>query len=150
MKHRTVWSIVNFVHDKVMSDPRYEQFPVPILEAHAFRSVLEQLPIGLPPNEFLAGDFGWGWGDPHRLMELERQIEEEQRSHNAFRPPASPVELLRDYFHCFGSYTTAHTCVDYERVISEGIAGILEQLRRFVAAWWRLKGRDQDRRRSTG
>lgn len=131
MDKTEIWPTIFFLRDEVLSDPTLGGLEPPLREAHAFRYVLERLPIGISPTETLAGDFGWEWGDPETLSELERRMDRRtQRRGPAGSPaPLGPAELLAQRFHCFGGYTLAHTCVDYPRIVDEGIGGLVADIR---------------------
>lgn len=97
----------------------------PEREARLFAHVLEHIPIGLEPGETLAGDFGWRFATPAQKHELEQLLSEPHVPPPAGSP--TPLQLLDERFHCRAGYTPAHTCADYERVVEEGLDGILTE-----------------------
>lgn len=102
--------------------------PTPLRLGRAFAYALEHLPIGIPADGDLAGDFGW---DYCSASERSRWLPPEPSADQ--RPPAdrtpSPDELLAQGFGCFPSDGGgAHTTVDYERVVTQGLAGVLAQI----------------------
>ncbi len=136
---RNIWTLVHFFRTQALSDPACAGLAPPLREALGFRHVLRNLPIGVPPDgladaaaESLAGDFGWACLSGGERARLEEAVKRWEKSRPAptSPPPPTPAALLRDRFHCFGGYTTAHTCADYERVITEGLSGILQQIER--------------------
>jgi formate C-acetyltransferase len=98
------------------------------------RHVLEHLPIGLCEPETLAGDIGWERCPADDARELKSRITKRNETPRPQPAPSekSPADLLAEHFHCFGGYTLAHTCVEYERVVSEGLAGLIGQIRREI------------------
>ncbi|MBT3375199.1 MAG: hypothetical protein HN742_12215 [Lentisphaerae bacterium] len=83
--------------------------------ARQFAHVVEALPIVLDPHARFAGSI-----DLAALPELPLQSSADSSS-----GPATPEQIMRTLFHCFGGYSPAHTCVDYARVLGEGLAGII-------------------------
>jgi hypothetical protein len=99
----------------------------PVREARTFAQILRELPIGLIEGDRLAGDFGQPAFEG--MDELGARIAAFERS---AAPPADPSssQLMNDRFHCFGSYTFAHTCLDYEMIVKEGLDGVLKRIDR--------------------
>jgi len=93
-------------------------------EAEAFRAVLAGLPIGIRVGDVLAGDFGPEWGD---VAGAPAPSQPAGRAPGAAAP--SPRECLRDRFHIGGGYTTAHTTLDYGRIVREGLASVSRRAR---------------------
>ena len=123
------WDAVKLVRYHALSSLSHDQLPPPLREAHLFARVMQEIPLSVSPGQRLAGDFGWQYASADHLREVESELavrrEEELARHPA---ESSPETLMRDWFHCFGGYTSAHTCVDYERVVRQGIAGVLQQV----------------------
>ncbi len=132
MSTHDLWSVVGFLREQILSDPQFAHLARPVRVAHAFRNVLERLPIGICTAETLAGDMGWDWGSAEDLADLDAQMTRWSESHRPSgpTPDKTPADLLAEKFHCFGAYTLAHTCVDYERVVKDGISGFLAAIRR--------------------
>jgi formate C-acetyltransferase len=119
------------LRDQAVADPQVASAPAPIREALAFARVLAGLPIGLVPGESLAGDCGWQFASPARQTGLAELLASRPAG-----PPGepTPLQLLDQRFHCNAGYTVAHTLLDYERVVTEGLAGILQEVRAHQAA----------------
>jgi pyruvate-formate lyase len=127
-----LWSTVGFLRDEFLSNAKTTLLAPPLRAARTFRHVLDHLPIGLCPSETLAGDIGWEWESAEDFSDLKKRIT--QRNNSPKPPPApaekTPADLLAENFHCFGGYTLAHTCVDYERIVSEGVTGLIAQIQK--------------------
>ena len=100
--------------------------PPPLREARRFAYVLKNLPIGIEPGESLAGDFGRRFASPELLSEVDAAIE--ARASMAPPPSQTPRDMLSSHLGCRAGWTPAHTCADYERVINEGLCGVLDDV----------------------
>lgn len=98
-------------------------------EAEAFRAVLAGLPIGIRTDDVLAGDFGPAWGE---VPEPSAPAQQGASAPRAGAP--STRDLLRDRFHIFGGYTTAHTTLDYGRIVREGLGRVSDRAREHAPA----------------
>jgi pyruvate-formate lyase len=123
-----IWSLMSALHADALADPAIADAPTPLRLGGAFAYALEHLPIGIPADGELAGDFGWDY-----CSESERARWTPPEPPADQRPPAphtpSPNELLAERFNCFPSDGGgAHTTVDCERVVTQGLAGIVAQI----------------------
>lgn len=106
----------------------------PVREAEVFRRILEALPIRISSTDTLAGDFGWDCATSGERSAMADKIGQMRSKRAGEAHCESPSRLMRDRFHCFGGYTTAHTCADYERVVVVGIRGLLDEVARHQSA----------------
>lgn len=119
-----VFGVGALLRELALEDAALAGSGAPMREARAFAWVLEHLPIGLVEGESLAGDAGWDYAEEALQARMRGVLER----------PAGPAgeptarQLLDWQYHCTACYTTAHTLVDYERVIHEGLAGVLEEV----------------------
>ena len=124
-----LWDIVHHLRRRALADmTEVEIASPPVREARLFARVLEALPCGVMPGETLVGDFG-----PQFLTEAEvAALAAEIAATRTPQPEAaapSPADLMHGWHHCCGGYTLAHTCADYQRVIEEGLAGLMSEVR---------------------
>jgi len=100
--------------------------PAAIREARAFAALLARIPIGIPEEDLIAGDFGPSW------------IQDKAAHHTPAAETAAvtagqtvdPWILMDQRFHMRAGYTAAHTTVDYPRVLHHGLRGILDHVQR--------------------
>ena len=124
-----IWDIVHYWRRRVRElSPSLERLSAPEREARMFTYALLDLPTGMDPRESLAGDFGPQYLAREDYESLASDIAAQSATPSEPSPP-TPADLMRGTFNCFGAYTAAHTCPDYERVVKEGITGILAEVR---------------------
>jgi formate C-acetyltransferase len=97
------------------------EMPAPLREARLLHAVLAGIPIGIPENDLLAGDFGPAFGD----------VEAASQPAAPGMPPApdGPLWQQLDRWHLRAGYTLAHTTVDYPLVLHKGLAAIAAEAR---------------------
>jgi len=126
MNSSDLWSLVDCLRREALLDPQLRDLPRPLREGRVLASVLERLPIGIPAGATLAGEFGWQYCSAQERQRLE---ETDARGET---PPASaptPLQLMDERFHCrVSNGGSAHTTVDYARVVNEGLAGVLAEI----------------------
>ena len=119
----SLWDWLNLRRRLATTELGLAEAPPAVREGVLLADALEHLPLGLVPGEPLAGRFGPDWAEPDGLP-----------SYTAPAPPlrpavASPFDLLSQRFHCHGSSGgSAHTTVDYARVVAHGVTGLLNEL----------------------
>ena len=122
-----IWKIVNALRGEASAGGALAGLKPPEREARLFAYVLERMPIGLEPGETLAGDFGSRFVEPERRSAFLEKITSLEKPRSPVNP--TPAQLLFERFHCNAGYTLAHTCADYERVIGQGLDGILAEVK---------------------
>ena len=114
------WDLVHRLRAPVLEDA--EAGSGCLREARAFARVLEAIPIGIRPGDVLAGEFGPEWAARPFAS-----------APNAKAPvssePPDVRALMRERFHVFGGYTTAHTTLDYGRIVHEGLDAFMARSR---------------------
>ena len=127
-----LWDIVHHLRRKALADlSDAERDTPPLREARLFARVLEGLPRGEMPGETLAGDFGPQFLSEADAAAIAQAIAQDAVAARAHQPEAgepSPADLMHGWHHCCGGYTLAHTCGDYQRVVEEGLTGVLEEV----------------------
>lgn len=120
-----VFGMARALRELALEDVALAGLAAPVREARAFAWVLERLPIGLVEGESLAGDAGWEYAGEALQARMRGVLE------RPAGPAAEPTarQLLDWQYHCTACYTTAHTLLDYERVIREGLTGVLAEVR---------------------
>lgn len=110
-----------------------DNLPAPLREAELFRYILNRLPIGLIPNETLAGEYGVQYLDEESRNNLLNAIE--RSFGNEGIKPFAELYVRSDLekqmsaeFICYFDYTAAHTTLDYQKAIESGIDGILKEV----------------------
>lgn len=126
MSRNKNWQIISFLRREALLSPELAASPAPIREARIFEYILENMPLHYCNGDLIAGDFGWRAQDNNELSRFFPAPE--KIPSNPPQQPISPEEELRRDFHCFGGFTSAHTCIDYEKLISVGIAGIIDEI----------------------
>lgn len=126
----SLWSLVAALRAEALKAPELAGAMPPEREGELFAQVLEHIPIGIVPGSPLAGEFGWDYCTAEQRA---RWLPAEQTcpapAHAQAEP--SPFQLMSERFHCHGSDGgSAHTTVDYERVVSQGLCGILAEIDR--------------------
>jgi trans-4-hydroxy-L-proline dehydratase len=99
---------------------------IAIREALIFEYILENIPIFHDSSNLLVGDFGFHDETPDEVKEFFRNNQAGNQSVVDVRSEAEK-QLLQDFF-CKGNYTSAHTCICYEKVINRGVKGMLEDI----------------------
>ena len=117
------WQIISFLRREAAVSP---DFPPAIREARIFEHIMENLPLYYIDRDLLAGDFGWRRKDDGRLKRFFISAENQSAENSTYG--TTPEEELRREFHCFGGFTPAHTCIDYEKLINLGVAGIIDEI----------------------
>ncbi|NSW58627.1 MAG: hypothetical protein HPY44_21655 [Armatimonadetes bacterium] len=127
MSDSSIWSLVAAVRAEAIQVRRLNTASAPVREGEVFAYLLERVPVGIPTGSALAGEFGWEYCTP---ADRARWTRAEPAPAPAPTPSApSPLELVAARFHCHGSDGgSAHTTVDYGRVIAEGLGGILAEI----------------------
>lgn len=97
--------------------------------ARLFGRVLARLPIGLRPGAVLAGDFGAEYADKAQRQQTAPRASETPEPPSQTAAPVDPVAEMGERFKVSGNVTLSHVCVDYARVIEEGVAGIVADIR---------------------
>ncbi len=121
------WEIISFLRADFLNSHEASGLGPAMREARAFEHILENIPLYYCDGELIAGDFGWhdgGGTDMARLLDDAKKISGTGEA----RTP-SPEEKLFQEFHCFGGYTPAHTCVDYGKLLSLGVEGIVAEIK---------------------
>lgn len=126
MSRNKNWQIIRFLRREAEGSTESAAMPAAIREAMIFEYILENLPLYYCDADLLAGDFGWRAQDDNALNRF--FPEPEKKPSNTTKHPISPEEELKRDFHCFGGFTSAHTCIDYEKLISVGIDGIIDEI----------------------
>ena len=126
-----VWKFVRLLssrYDRCAQD----ESPAPTLAALRFDRLLQDLPIAIGATDGMAGDFGWAeneFEDKARTLEADSRVLADLRSAGAASRQASNFDLLGSRFGMSPSNGgDAHTTVDYERVVTEGLDGILSRI----------------------
>jgi pyruvate-formate lyase len=128
---------VEFLRGEAMRDPSIAKAPAPLREGRIVAFVLERLPLDILPGTQLAGAFGADWGSPcgpgadygDRFQRW--VLTEKQRFVAAPPEPLTPWQVLAQRFHCMASDGGhAHTTVQFDRVITGGLIGILADIER--------------------
>ena len=130
-----IWRLVRLLRQDALESGGLDDLAGPEREARVFAHVIEHLPIGFELGETLAGDFGPGYMDKEDRVALAERLAQ-LHADRAASPvsPECPFRLLRDRFHCHAGYTAAHTCADYQRVVEDGIVGLLTEVRAAAGA----------------
>ncbi len=126
MSQRDIWSLVALLRSEALENKELAAAAPPVREGAVFAYVLEHLPLGVSVETALAGEFGWDWCSPEQAAHWERE-----QSAPAPEPTTapSPMQLMSDRFHCFGSAGgDAHTTVDYEPVVARGLDDLLAEI----------------------
>ncbi len=122
------WHILRALRAEALERPEISSATPAWREVMVFSHTLDAMPIFHCSGERLAGDFGWRPEDDQLLAERFPPA-----------PPAPPVPRpvcdtlearLYNDFHCFGSYSAAHTCMDYAKLLNLGLDGVLDGLRK--------------------
>lgn len=126
MSRNKNWQIISFLRREGAASPESAVSAAPIREARVFEYILGNLPLHYFDGDLIAGDFGWREEDDSKLR---RFFASSENNPTGNPPPViSPEEELKRNFHCFGGYTSAHTCIDYEKLINIGIEGIIREI----------------------
>ncbi|MFZ2653595.1 MAG: pyruvate formate lyase family protein, partial [Victivallales bacterium] len=120
------WQIISLLRGEAAASPEASGSPAAVREARIFEHILENLPLYYSDGDLIAGDFGWRQEDEGSLSRFFVSSGSSSRQNSP--AAASPEEELSRDFHCFGGFTSAHTCIDYEKLINVGIAGIIDEI----------------------
>jgi len=118
--------IISFLRQEFLRSAQRSALPAAIREARTFEYILENIPLYYHDGEWIAGDFGWRKADEESLRHY--FISPDPSAAEAAPTTRSPEEELLQEFHCFGAYSPGHTCIDYQKLITVGIAGILKEI----------------------
>ena len=128
MTEPNLWLLVAALRTEALRDPALAGAAPARREGEVFAHVLEHLPIGIAPGARLAGEFGWALCTDAEWARW-RPADEASAAPAPVAAAPSPLELLSGRFNCHPSDGgSAHTTVDYGRVVAEGLAGILAQI----------------------
>jgi len=126
-----VWKFVRLLNSRYDRCAQDES-PAPTQAALRFDRLLQDLPIAIGAIDGMAGDFGWPEEDfENKALTLEAEYRElaDLRPAAAASRQASDFDLLGSRFGMGPSNGgSAHTTVDYERVVTEGLDGILSRI----------------------
>ena len=101
--------------------------PAPEREGRALARLLATVPIGHVPGDLLVGDVGLHFLSSDERQELEQEAAARKAAPAETGPRSAAAEMARR-FRCEAGYTPAHTCIDQERVLRDGLSGILTQV----------------------
>lgn len=124
------WQAVDYLREQASRQGDFGGCPVPIREARLFSAVLRGLPITVDPTDELAGSVPSDWNDAETRQQFTVWVKarDAARAASAGGSP-DPWAPLRNHFHCYsGGGGSAHTTVDYERVITSGLSGIIQDI----------------------
>ena len=122
MNDPALWQLIHHLRRRALEDIPPD-LPAPQREAHLFAAVLSAVPLGVEPDETLAGDLGRDYLPRPEREALEAAIAACEPSPCSSVPAEpSPAEYMARWFDCRAGYTTAHTCLCYEEVIRDGLA----------------------------
>lgn len=118
--HQFNMHVVRCLRIEALAVAGIAQASAPVRESKAFAHVLENMPVFLIVGDQIVGD--WGWRE-----------EAAQCLGSRFPPPAAapaaPAATVESrmhaFFHCFGGYSPAHTCIDYATLLNLGLDGIV-------------------------
>ena len=122
-KNRT---LVNYLRKTAKQENDFANLPIVIREARIFQYILENIPIFYQAGDYFAGDYGWHETTAEEVDAFLKKTEEALSE----KPPVtySQEQLMGQLFSCKGNYTSAHTCINYEKLLTLGISGILEEV----------------------
>jgi formate C-acetyltransferase len=126
MSRNKNWQIISFLRSEALLSPELAASPTPIREARILAHILENLPLFYVDGESIAGDFGWRQEDENKLARFFAPSEKSTAGNSTSAP--TPEEELRRDFHCFGGFTSAHTCIDYEKLLNVGVSGLIDEI----------------------
>ncbi len=122
----SIWALMGALRREGLADARMAGAPAPLREGMLFAHALARVPIGIPAGAALAGALGWQWATAG-----ERERWRAPAAPAAPASPPSPLQLLHQRFHCHASSGgDSHTTVDYGRVVSDGLGGIVWEIER--------------------
>lgn len=120
--HQRDWQIINALRARALQQMTAAETPAR-REARTLRHILAHVPIFQVPGDRLAGDVGWREEDDDMLADRFPAAD----ATPPFAPDTPQARLHAD-FHCFGGYAPGHTCIDYERLLRQGLPGILADI----------------------
>ena len=126
MSRNKNWQIISFLRSEALLSPESAASPAPIREARILAHILKNLPLFYVDGESIAGDFGWRQEDENKLARFFAPSAKSPAGNSTSAP--SPEEELRRDFHCFGGFTSAHTCIDYEKLLNVGVSGLIDEI----------------------
>lgn len=126
-----LWQLLDLLRVDAVRRPQIAAAPAPVREGRIFAHILQHLPLGLSSGKTLAGEFGPDWCTSEQHAAFAEQL---HRLHGAPRPASveqhpAPFQLLDEHFHCrVSDGGHAHTTVDYARIVTDGIEGVIGQI----------------------
>ena len=127
-----VWKFVRLLSSRYDHCDQ-DDSPAPTQAALRFDRLLQELPIAIGAIDGMAGDFGWPeneFEDKAQALEADSRELAGHCSAAAASRQASDFDLLGSRFGMTPSNGgDAHTTVDYERVVTEGLDGILSRIK---------------------
>jgi len=135
-----IWQWNDFLRHEALRDA--QAAAAPVREGRAFAHVAGHIPIRLSQPHTFAGEFDLSARDDEPWARFDRWLSERDTGQ---APPAQPRldiwDQLNEHFHCLPSNGgSAHTTVDYARVVTSGVTGILADIKR------EADGADQEKR----
>lgn len=122
----SVWRF-DLVRGRGVCSAAEADLPAPEREGRALARLLASVPIGYVPGDLLAGDVGL-----HFLSAAEREAVEAEAARLRSAPPAAHAptvaQEMAERFRCEAGYTPAHTCIDCETALREGLAGVMQRV----------------------
>ncbi len=115
--------IVGCLRAEALADAELALASAPVREAKAFSRILENMPIFLVDGDRIVGDWGWREDDVRRL-----EIRFPPPAAAPSAPTATVESRMHEFFHCFGGYSPAHTCIDYTKLLNLGLDGITTEI----------------------
>ena len=119
---RLVW----FLRSKAIEKLDLKNQTVAVREALIFQYILENIQIYYDSTSLLAGDYGFS-DETESEREAFLNDNSSKNEDVQFAISANEQQLQQDFF-CKGVYTPAHTCISYEKVLTCGVRGILEEV----------------------
>lgn len=101
----------------------------PFREAEILRRALELVPIGIDDDDLIAGNYGARYGDAGYLQRSASAQEQDYARSEEYLVHSEDERLASSRYMLFGIYTPAHTCVDYEAILRNGLGAFAAQAR---------------------